>query len=135
MGRDGLAGEITVGAEHGAASRIALAVGGRFSLTGDKCIPNPGIGSRCLPKYPTLAHVGVLVGVGRKVSAGEFRVLAGPAVYGGSGSSGLGVQCQLDAAVGFSRIAVVFAAGGSAVARLDGEKLYLGSMGVGLRLR
>jgi hypothetical protein len=64
-----------------------------------------------------------------------LRALAGPAIYGGSGASALGVQLSVDAAGGVSHAAVVAAARAGLVAPLSGEPLVLGSLELGLRFR
>ncbi|MBI2408592.1 MAG: hypothetical protein HYV19_09865 [Gemmatimonadetes bacterium] len=135
MGRDGIAAELTIAAKHRATRLSAVSVGTRASLSDDRCILAAGIGSGCLEAYPTLSHVGVLGGTERTMGVGTLRVLIGPALYGGSGPSGVGGQCQLDAAVGVSRVALTLGAQGDVVARFGGETLYLGSLRLGLRLR
>jgi hypothetical protein len=135
MGRDGIAGELTIAAKRHTTRLSAVSVGVRASLAGDKCVPAPGIGSRCLETYPTIAHVGVLGGAEQSVGISTLRVLVGPAIYGGSGPSGIGGQCQVDVAFGVSHVALALGAQGDVVARFGGQTLYLGSMRLGMRLR
>lgn len=135
MGREGIAAELTITAKHRVARLAAVSAGVRASLAGDECVPAPGIGSGCLDSYPTIAHLGVLGGTERPMGAGTLRVLAGPAIYGGDGRSGIGGQCQVDVAFGVPRVALTLGAQGDVVARFGGETLYLGSLRLGLRLR
>ena len=90
---------------------------------------------RCLREFPAISHVGLLGGLERTVSAVAFRLLVGPAVFAGDGASGLGGQCQLDAAVGVTHVAFVLAARCSVIARVNGERLQLATLGLGFRLR
>jgi hypothetical protein len=136
FGRPGVAAEITLVPDHEAARIAAFTVGGRGSPAGgDICVFEAGPGSRCLPRFPAIVHMGVLGGLERTMPGATVRAMAGPAFYTGGGKSGLGGQLQLDAAVGFTHLAFVCAARGSAVARFTGERLRLGSLAAGLRFQ
>ena len=140
IGEGGVAGEITLGirARPGdATTRItAVTVGARssFNFT-DVCVMDTVAGFGCRPRFPSVAHIGLLGGLERRRRAGALRVLAGPAFYGGKDASGLGAQLQLDAAVGFTHLALLLAARGSFILRPTGETLGLGSLGLGLRVQ
>ena len=74
-------------------------------------------------------------GVEQGASHDAVRLLVGPAFYGGSGSSGVGGQAQIDAAVGFTHLQLVAAVRGSLLRRFTGEAFRLGSFGFGLRIQ
>jgi hypothetical protein len=134
--RGGVAAEITLVPDHETSRIAALTVGGRGSpASGDICAFEAGPGSRCLPRFPAIVHVGVLGGLERTMPGGAVRAMAGPGFYTGGGASALGGQLQLDAAVGFTHLAFVGAARGSVLARFRGETLRLGSLTLGLRIQ
>ncbi len=135
-GRDGVAGEITLVPAHRAARIAALTIGGSSSLPyGDICVLAPGTSSGCLPRFPSVVHVGLLGGLERGRSTRALRALVGPALFNGGGKSTLGGQGQIDAAVGGTHVALVVAARGSLVRRAPRETLRLGSLAVGLRVQ
>lgn len=134
--RNGLAGEITLVPKHEHARVFAVAAGVRGSLaSSDVCALEAGPGSRCLPRLPTIAHLGLLGGWEYRHAGAALRALAGPALFGGSGTSGLGAQLSIDAAVGVTHAALIAAARGGFVAPFAGEPLRLGSLELGLRFR
>jgi hypothetical protein len=137
--RGGVAGEITLVPDHETWRIAALTVGGRGSpAAGDICAIDPGAapgGPRCLPRFPSIVHVGGLGGLERTLPGGAVRAMAGPGFYTGGGAHALGGQLQLDAAVGFTHLAFVGAARGSVLARFRGETLRLGSLTFGLRIQ
>ena len=134
--RSGFAGEITLVPEHEAGGIVALTVGGRGSFaSGDVCAWEAGPGTRCLPRFPATAHLGLLGGLERRVSGVTLRMLGGPAFYGGAGVSGMGSQLQLDAAAGAEHFALVMVTRGSLIKRFNGESQGLWSVALGLRVR
>ena len=134
--RAGFAGEISLVPEHSAGGIVALTVGGRGSFaSGDVCALEAGPGTRCLPRFPATAHLGLLGGLERRVSGVTLRMLGGPAFYGGAGVSGMGSQLQVDAAAGAAHVALVMAARGSLIKRFNGESQGLWSMALGLRVQ
>jgi hypothetical protein len=116
-------------------SVLALTVGGQVLVSRtDVCVLLPG--GACTPDLPSLYHVGVLGGSEYLAVWLPVRVLAGPAVYFGEGRAGAGAQVQLDVATPtLGRVALVLSGRGSYVARFDGERLQLGTVGLGLRLQ
>ena len=134
--RNGLASELTLVPQHEHGRLVAVTAGVRGSLaSSDICALEAGPGSRCLPRLPTIAHLGLLGGWEYRHAGPALRAAAGPALFGGSGTSGLGAQLSVDAAVGVTHIALIAAARGGFVAPFAGEPLRLGSLELGLRLR
>lgn len=134
--RNGFAGEITLVPEHQHARLVAVTTGFRGSpASSDICALDAGPGSRCLPRVPTIVHLGVLGGWEYRRAGAAVRAAAGPAVFGGSGTSGLGAQLSVDAAVGVTHVALVVAGRGEFVAPFASEPLRLGSLELGLRFR
>jgi hypothetical protein len=134
--RNGFASEITLVPGHEHARLIAVTVGVRGSLaSSDICAFEAGPGSRCLPRLPSIAHLGLLGGWEFRHAGVALRTVAGPAVFGGSGASGLGAQLSVDGAIGLARVALVAAARAGYVAPFAGEPLRLGSLELGLRVR
>jgi hypothetical protein len=139
--RTGLAAEVTLVPEHEKALIAAFTVGARGTMaSGDICAfegPPPPNGQplHCLDRFPTIVHLGVLGGLEHAGSFASVRAIAGPALYGGSTAFGLGGQFQLDAAAGFTHLAVVAAVRGSLIARPTADPLRLNSLQFGLRVR
>jgi hypothetical protein len=133
--RDGVAAEITLALHPGGQSRRvgAITAGAQASFVATTCPAIPGGG--CQREFPPFTHVGILGGIESANDVDSFRVLAGPAFYGGDGASGLGGQLQADAATGFRHLAFVVTARGSLIGRFSGERLALGSLGFGFRIR
>jgi hypothetical protein len=134
------AAEITLGIRPAekSARMFALTVGSRGLVVGhgDLCrIAPPPAEQGCLPDYPAVTHMGLLFGLEQSRLGVTVRALAGPAFFGMGGGSGLGGQFQADAAAGFSHLAAVAAVRGSLIARFTGERLRLGSLEFGLRIR
>lgn len=136
--RNGLAGEITLVPEHERARLIVVTAGVHGSLaSSDICVFEAGPGSRCLPPFPTIAHFGLLGGWEYGHAGAALRAIAGPAIFifGGAGTSRLGAQLGVDAAVGVTHVALVAAGRAGFVAPLTREPLRLGSLEFGLRVR
>ena len=134
--RTGLAGEITLVPEHEHAGVVGVTAGVRGTpASSDICALEAGPGSRCLPRFPTITHLGLLGGWEFRHAGAALRALAGPAIFGGSGTSALGAQLSMDAAIGVTHVAVVAAARAGLVAPFSGEPLRLGSLELGLRVR
>lgn len=126
--------ELTLIPEHDAARVGAFTIGARATpASGDKCALDR-TRTRCLDRFPALIHIGVLGGLEALTSAGTLRAMAGPAVYAGHGPPGVGALLHLDAAGGFTHLAVVAAARGGIVVRKS-ETLRIGSLEFGIRLR
>lgn len=137
---DGVSGEVTIALrfhpDRDVASIAALSVGGRASADhGDVCAILPPPATGCAPPYPDFAHVGIVGGVEMRAAALALRVLAGPAYYGGSGRSGLGAQFDVNGAIGFTHLALVFATRGTLLRRFDGESFHGRSIEAGLRVQ
>ena len=135
--RGAVAGEVTLAwrtrPEH--ARVYALSIGGQAApATGDTCLIQPG-STGCAPQFPGVSHIALLTGVQQGTSHGAARLLFGPAFYGGAGSSGVGGQAQIDAAVGFTHLQLVAAVRGSLLRRFKDETFRLGSFGLGLRIQ
>jgi hypothetical protein len=136
--RTGLAGEITLVPEHEHAGLIAVAAGVHGSLaSSDICALEAGPGSRCLPRFPTIAHFGLLGGWEYRHARAALRAVAGPAVFifGGDAPYRLGAQLGVDGAVGVTHVALVGAGRAGFVAPFTREPLRLGSLELGLRVR
>jgi hypothetical protein len=136
----GIAGEVIFAVrphpDRAAAWLGALTVGGRGQIGhGDLCrvLPDrPG----CAPDFPNFGHVGLLAGrEWRWPMNVDVRALAGPAYYGGDGPSGVGAQLHIDAASGFTHLALVGAVRGSWVVRVTGEMLFCRNLEFGLRVQ
>lgn len=115
-----------VGATIGAQARLGH---------GDVCVISTHPPPACVPDFPDVAYGAVLFGAQASLPGIQLRAMAGPAYYGMSGGSGLGAQGHVDAAVGFSHVALIGALRGSALRRFNGLSLELGSLEFGLRLR
>jgi len=132
-------GELTIARRTHPASTVtsvlALTAGGQVLLSRtDVCLLLPGGG--CTPDLPSLYHVGLLGGSEYLAAWLPVRVLAGPTFYFGEGVKGAGAQVQLDVATPtLGRVALVLSGRGSYVARFDGERLQLGTVGLGLRVQ
>ena len=116
-------------------SVLAVSVGGQVQLSGvDACLVHPG-GDCTARDVPSLFHVGLLGG-SEFLTWLPVRVLAGPAFYFGEGTKGAGAQVQLDVATpALGRVALLLSGRGSYVARFDGQRLQLGTVGLGLRVQ
>jgi hypothetical protein len=137
--RNGGAGEVTMTFGHSGAAIAALTAGGHGSVAGADvllvCFESPTAPFVCMKQFPAVGHLGVLGGVERAWRAITVRAMAGPAYYSGGDASSLGGLGQLDAAAGSTHYAVVAKARGSLVAHLRGDRLRIGSMELGLRVR
>ena len=134
--RPGVAAEVTLTPSHQAARVVAITFGGRGTLaSGDICVFESGPGSRCLKRFPAFAHLGMLAGLEQPSPIGTIRAMLGPAFYAGQGKSALGAQVQVDASAGFRHVAFMVAGRASALARFSGERLGLGSLQAGFRIR
>lgn len=134
-GRDGVAGAITLVPWHATARIAALTLGGRGSLPhGDTCIIAAGSSSGCLPRFPSMTHLGLLGGFERTRSGRSIRALMGPALFKSGSTSTLGGLGQLDASAGSAHLSVVATVRGELV-RHAGETLRLGSLSLGIRVQ
>ena len=96
------------------------------------CLPLPGSG--CVPDYPRIYTLGILIGLEQKGRFGAARLLAGPTHFRVDGGGGaLGGQARLElVSPAVHRIALVGSARGGAVWHLDRQDFRLGAIGVGL---
>lgn len=136
--RTGLAGEITLVPEHEHAGVVGLTAGVRGTpASSDICVFEAGPRSRCLPRFPTIAHFGLLGGWEYRHAGAALRAVAGPAFFivGGGATSRLGAQLGVDAAVGVTHVALVAAGRAGFVAPFTREPLRLASLELGLRVR
>jgi hypothetical protein len=135
--RSSVAWELTLVPEHAATRLLAVTLGGQGAFaSGDVCALAAGPGSNCLSRFPSTLHVGILGGLEGHARAFTFRALAGPAVFAGTGSPGIGAQAQLAASVdASSHLSMVVAAQAGLARRLSGETHGLGGVTFGVRVR
>ena len=135
----GISGEVTLAFRAHPARTLAhveaISLGRRTAMEfGDPCRIVPGEPG-CAPAFPSFGHLAALAGFEWRASRVAGRALAGPALYYGGGPTGAGGQFQLDAAVGFTHLALVVAARVGLISRFTGETLRDRSLEFGLRLQ
>lgn len=105
-------------------------------MVAESCILLPEGG--CVPEFPVLVSGGVLLGLERGIARGAAaRLLAGPAYYRApdGGSRALGLQARADlAGEALPHVAVVVSLRGDVLPRFRGERVAIGSVGLGLRI-
>ena len=96
------------------------------------CLALPG--SNCVPDYPRIYTLGILLGLEQRGKLGAARLLAGPTHFrADGGGSGLGAQARLElVSPSVHRIAVVGSARYGLVWHLDRQDFRMGAVGVGL---
>lgn len=114
---------------------VGAGVQGGFG-NGDRCLVIP-TRSGCVPDFPSLTSWSALAGweSGRSGQA-SLRVLAGPILYSGGGSSTVGAAARVDLATpSLLHVALIGTGRASFVSELRGGATRLWSAGVGVRLR
>ena len=96
------------------------------------CLDLPGVD--CVPDFPRVYTLGLLVGLERRGRIGAARLVAGPTHFrADGGGSALGGQARLEfVSPPFHRIAAVVSARGGLVWNLDRQDYQLGAIGIGL---
>lgn len=125
---------LAYGPVHTTGRIVALTVGGDLSFSSVCAIDEASAGA-CRKDFPSTIHLGVLGGFHRGTSHTALRAMVGPVAFGGDGESGAGGQLQLDAAAGFTHVALLAALHGQLLRRINGETLFLRSLGIGLRVQ
>jgi len=121
---------------HDHAGTVAFAVGyARFGGNGDSCGLVPGQPAQCLGDFPSTYHASMLFGASHRFGAASLRALAGPALFVGDGSPGIGPQTQIDAAFGVQHVEFAVGYRASLIRRAAGETQGLGDGLLGLRFR
>lgn len=124
------------GAVHTTGRVIALTVGGNLSYTAtDVCAIDESREDRCRPIFPSTTHIGLLGGYHIGKPNMSLRATAGPIAFAGGGPSGAGGQVQIAGTAGITHVAFLAAVRGQIMRRVNGETLYIRSIGLGLRLQ
>ena len=111
---------------------LGVNASGQYVFDGsDDCLLGPLDG--CVPNYPDMQSVGLLIGV----AGGDSRLLVGPAFFHAKETGNApGLQGRIDVAMpARARLAVTLWLQGALGPRLKGETYTVGSAGLGLRLR
>lgn len=98
----------------------------------ENCLALPG--TNCVPDYPRVFTLALLVGLEQRGRIGAARMLVGPTHYRiDGGGSALGGQARLElVSPSVHRIAVVASARGGMVWHLDRQDFRMGAVGIGL---
>lgn len=125
---------LAYGPVHTTGRIVALTVGGNISFS-SSCAIDEATPGACRADFPSTIHIGVLGGFHRGTSHTALRAMVGPVAFGGDGESGAGGQIQLDAAAGFTHVALLAALHSQLLRRINGETLFLRSLGLGPRIQ
>ena len=127
---------IAIGPIHSTGRIFALTVGGNLSYSAtDICAIDETRTDRCLPIFPSTTHIGLLGGYHIGRSHTSLRAMIGPIAFAGGGPSGAGGLLQVDGTAGLSHVAFLVGLRGQVLRRINGETLYIRSLGLGLRLQ